>query len=263
MFAAVLNSILKDNYMLLKTFLSPWVIALVLQATLVGVLLAKKMWQRFPIFTGYSILSFAFDLGLYSIYHSSIPREFYLKMYWVNEGVGLILGLAVVYEIFNQLLAPYLALRRLAGQIFQIAVGLLAILGCFVVYAQPLGESNHMLAGLMVVEQATRILEVGLLLFLFLFASAFGLHWRQYVFGVALGLGVFAAVELVAVTMRLQFGVTANPIFNIVRTVSFNSSLLIWIGYILAPELAVKPAEMPKRAQLEQWNRAVMELIYQ
>src|SRR5579863_330680 len=163
--------------MLLKMLMSPWVIALALQATLVGVLLAKKMWKRFPVFVGYSLISFGFDLGLYSVFHSPLPRQMYLKMYWVNEGVGLILGLAVVYEIFNQLLGPYLALRRLAGQIFQIAIALLMILGCFVVYAQPLGENNHVLAALMVVEQATRILEVGLLLFLFLFASAFGLHW--------------------------------------------------------------------------------------
>jgi hypothetical protein len=39
--------------------------------------------------------------------------------------------------------------------------------------------------------------------------------------------------------------------------------MFIWIIYLLAPELATSPAEMPKRAQLEQWNKAIMELIYQ
>jgi hypothetical protein len=39
--------------------------------------------------------------------------------------------------------------------------------------------------------------------------------------------------------------------------------MFIWITYLLAPELAATPAEMPKHAQLEQWNRAIMELIYQ
>lgn len=248
---------------MVKTLMSPWTAALVLQAALVAVLVSKKMWRRFPIFVAYSVASFGFDLALYSIYQSPLSRSTYMDVYWVNEGAGLVLGLAVVYEIFNQLLGPYLALRKLAGQIFQVAIAFLVVLGCIVVYAQPLGEHNHVQAAFMVVEQATRILEVGLLLFLFLFASAFGLHWRQYMFGIALGLGVFAAVELVAITMRVEFGVTANPIFNIVRTVSFNSSLLIWIGYILAPELAAAPSEMPKRAQLEQWNRAIMELIYQ
>lgn len=249
--------------MSLRTLLSPWVAALVLQATLVSVLLAKKMWRKFPVFVAYSLASFAFDLALYGIYHSKLAPQIYLGTYWLNEGAGLILGLAVVYEIFGHLFTPYPALRRLAKQSFQGAIALLAVLGCVVAYVQPLGEINHVQAVLFVVEQATRILEVGLLLSLFVFASAFGLHWRQYVFGISLGLGVFVAVELVAVTMRVQFGVTSTPIFNIVRSVSYNSSLLIWIGYILAPELAAAPSEMPKRAQLEQWNRAVTELIYQ
>jgi hypothetical protein len=267
LFVSGRQSILKATVMLSRTLLnmllSPWVAALSLQAILVVVLLGKKMWQRFPAFVAYSVISFAFDVASFSMYYLHVSRQLYLNVYWLNEGAGLILGLAVVYEIFRHLFMPYPALRRLAAQVFQGAIVLLAVLGCLVAQAQPLGESNHVQAVFFVVEQATRILEVGLLLSLFLFASAFGLHWRQYAFGMALGLGVFAAVELIAVTMRVQFGVTAGSIFNMVRTVSFGTSLLIWIGYILAPELAAKPAEMPKRAQLEQWNQAVMELIYQ
>lgn len=248
--------------MLLKSLMSPWVAALVLQATLVAVLVAKRMWRRFPIFFVYSTVSFGFDLVLYSVYHSALSRQIYISTYWVSEGLGLILGLALVYEIFNHLFTPYPALRKLATQIFYGAVTFLLILGCVVIYAQPLGQQSHIQAAFLVVEQAARILEVGLLLFLFLCASAFGLHWRQYAFGMALGLGVFVTVELVALTMRIQFGITANSIFNMIRSVSFNSSLLIWIAYILAPELATQPSEVPKRAQLEQWNKAVMELIY-
>ncbi|HEY6350556.1 MAG TPA: hypothetical protein VI636_14210 [Candidatus Angelobacter sp.] len=248
---------------MLKTIISPWVAALALQAILVAVLMAKKIWHRFPIFFLYAALGFSFNLALFSIFHSSLFRHWYVSTYWTNEGLGVILGLAVVYEIFNHLFTPYPGLRKLATQIFCGAITFLLILGCIVIYAQPLGQQSHIQAAFLVVEQAVRILEVGLLLFLFLCASAFGLHWRQYTFGMALGLGIFVTVELVALTMRIQFGITANSLFNMVRSISFNSSLFIWIGYLLAPELATSASEMPKRAQLEQWNKAVMELIYQ
>jgi hypothetical protein len=33
------------------------------------------------------------------------------------------------------------------------------------------------------------------------------------------------------------------------------------MGYLLAPERAATAVEVPKQAQLEQWNQAVMELI--
>ena len=248
--------------MLLKVLTSSWFAALLLQAVLAGVLLFKKMWRKFPFFVCYSVASFLSTGILYSLYLSAVPPLVYTRVYWSSEAIGLFLGIAVVWEIFRDLLGPYPALKKLATQFFRGAVVVLVLVGCIVIYAQPFGDPNRIRTALFVMEQAGRILEVGLLLFLFSFASAFGLHWRQYVFGIALGLGIFVTVELVAVTMRVQFGPAAVSIFRIVRSVSYNSSLFIWIAYILAPELATQPSEMPKRAQLEQWNRAVMELIY-
>jgi hypothetical protein len=77
-----------------------------------------------------------------------------------------------------------------------------------------------------------------------------------------LGLGIFVAVELFAVTMRVQFGVAITPTFNLLRMISFDASLLIWLGYIALPERVTGRADVPQPAQLEQWNQAVMELIH-
>lgn len=240
----------------------PWVATLCLQATLAAVLLLKRMWLKFRVFMIYALANLVLGVACYITFQLGSPFAYFV-IYWITEATSLFLGLAVVCEIFIHLFRPYPGLRKLAATVFRCAVVFLLVLGVIVIYKQPVGEHYPVGAGLLSMEQAARILETGLLLFLFLFASAFGLHWRQYVFGIALGLGIFVTVELVAITMRVQFGIAANSIFNIVRTVSYNSSLFIWIAYILAPELATQPCEMPKRAQLEQWNKAVMELIYQ
>jgi hypothetical protein len=255
--------------MLHRALVLPWIGSLLLQGLLAGVLLWKRMWTRFPIFVTYAVSSFVLGATLYGIFLGLLaelryfPGFLYSDVYWFNELAGLMLGIGVVYEIFRHLFGSYPALRKLASQCFKGTVVFFVLLGCAMAYLQPMAEHASRTSSFLVLEECARVLEVGLLGFLFLFASVFGLHWRQYAFGIAIGLGVFVAVELVGVTMRLQFGMTANSVFNLVRTFSFNASLLIWIGYILAPELATSPAEMPKRAQLEQWNRAVMELIYQ
>lgn len=240
----------------------PWLATLCLQATLAAVLLLKRMWLKFRVFMIYAVSNLILGIACYVTFQMASPFAYFV-IYWLTEAASLFLGLAVVFEVFTHLFRPYPALRKLAAAVFKCAVVFLLILGVIVIYKQPVGEHYRIGAGLLSMEQAARILETGLLLFLFLFASAFGLHWRQYVFGIALGLGILVTVELVAVTMRLQFGIAANSIFNVVRTVSYNSSLFIWTAYILAPELAANPSEVPKRAQLEQWNRAVTELIYQ
>jgi hypothetical protein len=98
---------------------------------------------------------------------------------------------------------------------------------------------------------------------LFLFSTAFGLHWRQCVFGMALGLGIFATVELVAITMQNYWGVAVTNSFSVVRSIAFNVSLVVWAGYLLAPEKESRPAEAAHHGQLEQWNQALTEFIYQ
>lgn len=235
---------------------------LLLQATLTGVLLAKRMWRIFPLFVTYAACDFFMNIGAYTIYALRF-RRLYFYVFWIDEAIGLFLGLAVVYEIFKHVFAPYPALRRLARHCFQAAVVFLVLLGSFVAYGQPISERDHIHAVFLVTEEATRIMEVGLLVFLFVFAGAFGLRWREYAFGIALGLGLCVTPELVAVAMRVQFGMATVPIVNLIRSISFACSLFIWIAYLVMPDVAPDPTEMPRRAQLEQWNRAVMELIYQ
>jgi hypothetical protein len=61
--------------------------------------------------------------------------------------------------------------------------------------------------------------------------------------------------------MALHVGPFLMKAFNLAHVVSFDLSILIWLGYLAVPERVTSRAEVPQRAQLEQWNQAVMELI--
>jgi len=175
----------------------------------------------------------------------------------------LILGLALVYEIFVHLFSAQPGLRKMAALIFRVVVVLLVLLACAVVYLKgplvtPHGKGG--MSSLLILEEAARILQVGLIVSLFLFSSAFGLHWRQHVFGIALGLGISTVVGLVAVTMTQLAPLFARS-FSFAHVISFDFSILIWLGYLALPERIKSCADVPHPAQLEQWNQAVMELI--
>lgn len=237
-----------------------WLAGLGFQFVLVFVLLAKKFWSKFPVFLAYSVFCFASATALYGVRNL---RTVYFFTFWVCEGVSLLLGFGVIYEVLRRLLHPYKALHRMAAVTFQSTVVLLIASSCLVAYLQPLGERNGLVAAILVAEEATRIVEVGLLMFLFIFSTAFGLHWRQQVFGITIGLGLFVTIELINATVRAHLGVAATSVFSTIRMLSFDLSLLVWIGYVLAPERLTSTSEIPQRAQLEQWNQAIMELINQ
>ena len=234
-----------------------WIVCIILQVLLALVLLTKRVWEKYPIFSAYVFFSL-FEAGI--LYVLAEKAMLYFYIFWICEAIGLFLGLAVVREIFIKLFSPHPALRKLATLIFRVAVAALLVLAGGVIYAQS-ADARSIANAVLLAAEATRIIEVGLIMFLFLCSSAFGLHWRQNLFGIALGLGTLAAVELVTVSFVGHVSPTIAQALSLVRVSSFGASLLIWTGYLWAPERVSTTGEVPQRAQLEQWNQAVMELI--
>ncbi len=238
-----------------------WFLGLVLQVLLAVVLMVRGMWKKFPIFTTYTLFSLLETAVLYAVFRNQV---LYTYFYVIGESVLYILGLALVYEIFIHLFAAQPALRKMAGMVFRVVVFLLVLLAGAVLYLKapliaPHGSGG--ISALLIVEESARLLQVGLIMFLFLFSSAFGLHWRQHVFGITLGLGIATVVELVAVTVALHAGPTLVKVLNLAHVASFDFSIMIWLGYLALPERVTNRADVPHRAQLEQWNQAVTELI--
>jgi hypothetical protein len=234
-----------------------WLGCIILQSLLALLLLTKKTWRTYLVFTAYVFFSLFEAVSLLVVAHN---LQMYGYVFWVCETIGILLSLAVVREVFTSLFSPHPALRKLATLIFRVAVVALLTLAGGVIYA-PYGDARSYSSALLLAEQAARIIEVGSIMFLFLSSSAFGLHWRQNLFGIALGLGMVSAVELITVSLVGHVRPSVVPIFNFVRVLSFGVSLLIWLGYLLVPERATSSGELPKQAQLEQWNQAVTELI--
>lgn len=237
-----------------------WVAGIACQAILGIVLLCKKTWKVFPLFVSYFAIGFAGTVFLYCV---QTHRELFFYSYWLLEATIVALGFAVVYEVFSNVFSTHQGLSRLASLIFRTVLGLLLCVGLMVLLKHTPFSFKGITSAVVIVEESARIIEVGLLVCLFIMSSAFGLHWRQQVFGVALGLGLYAAVELASVAIWGQTSKAVHEYLNVVRILGFNTSLVIWIGYLLAPERTVGKVELPQRTQLEQWNQAVMELIQQ
>jgi hypothetical protein len=233
-------------------------VGLTLQGLLALAILVKQSWRRFPFFSAYVWSSFVFGVAGYTLLRSHVP---YFYTYWANEALGIALGLLIVYEIFRHLFSVHAALLRLATITFRIAIVILLSAGFIVFMMQPPSHTSSLGAAVMAVEQAARIIEVGLLMILFGCSAAFGLHWKQAEFGIALGLGFFATIELLAVTLRPLVGHPGAVLLNVMRIAAFDCSLFIWMGYLLAPPERARAAVGVPKAQLEQWNQAVTELI--
>jgi len=111
------------------------------------------------------------------------------------------------------------------------------------------------------------LVQCGLLLLLFIFSRSFGLSWRNYVFGIALGLGLYSAIELVNTTVQSQFGpvLTQGNIqfLNLLLMGTYHAAVLVWIAYLLAPEPALINLKAVPANDLEGWNHELERLLQQ
>jgi len=114
--------------------------------------------------------------------------------------------------------------------------------------------SDSLLAGIMLLNRSVVIIQAGLLLFLFLFSRMFGLSWRNYTFGIALGCGIFASTEIAGWTLGLAAATErSKDLLNLLPTGSYHVSVLVWLGYLVAAEKPVGAATYPA-PEIDQWS---------
>jgi hypothetical protein len=112
------------------------------------------------------------------------------------------------------------------------------------------------------------MLQIGLLLALFAFSRYLGLSWRSYAFGIALGLGLFATVNLGTSAIRSQVEPIApnlsTDVLSLVTEIGYACCLLVWIAYLMAPEQRPHASvETLPDHDLEAWNQELRRLLQQ
>jgi hypothetical protein len=190
------------------------------------------------------------------IYQSGDKVAYFLES-WFGGVILITLAFMVILEVFRNVLADFKALQRLAAG-FVILVGL----GLFIlaVYVGQFGAegSDPMVASLLVMERSIRIVQLGLVIAIFGFVALFGLNWKNHIFGIALGYGLYAAVSMSLDAYVGHFGATVAYKAMLIEQFAYLSMLFIWVGYIVQPQPA-KQTLFPASAHedLQKWNEAL------
>jgi hypothetical protein len=239
-----------------------WFFPIGVEFVTVIALFKRGLYRELPIFTAYLTFVCVHDLALATLFEPFSVAYFYA--YWSTELISIVLGFAVLYEVFNSVLKPYPSIQRLASILFCIAS--IAFLGTavFITSAASQGQSHSLVSAILMAEFAMRIIQTGLALFLFLFASALGLTWRHFIFGVAIGFGLYAATELIIVASRSYFGAAQNSVSMLLKPAAFTCSVVIWSLYLLRKEpVTIAPLAVPDTYNIAAWNQTLSEYLHQ
>jgi hypothetical protein len=262
-----------------------WIAPHVLLVVVFLVMVLRGLHRQFPMFFLYTISeTFQFGLLFFAYLHHDRSSNFgieYTRFYSIGFLLSTVVRFGVIYEVLSHLLSSYprlksssrWLLRAVTSALLLVAIGVaisirgvsaLLLLGKVAAAIVSTGHADYplLLSAEQVVDQTVSILQCGLLVFLFLFSRYFTLSWRSPVFGIALGVGIFASVRLVLSAIRLRVGNSGHLSLTLLDMGTYHLCVLIWLFYMLAPERPPKynSKNLPEH-DLDTWNQELRRLI--
>jgi hypothetical protein len=233
-----------------------WIAHPVLELSLAGVMYWRRLHRTFPVFFAYVVFQVLNFLVLFPIYRSgSIMPYFYA--YWISAAISLAIGFKVIHEIFLDVLRPYPNLKDLGTLLFKWAALVMLLVAMVVTAASQPGNDTPLAQAVIIMQRCMRVIQCGLILFLLFFSRHMGVSRRQLSFGIALGFGSFAGVELVGLAL-FSGGQIHSHTLSLITTTSYTFVILIWIGYALLK--ATSREASAKLLMSQRWDQGLSEL---
>jgi len=221
-----------------------WLVGPALQLILLAYMVRRRLHNVFPRFFSYIVFQILKSGVLLLVFH--YYETVYFDAYWTGNAVSVILAVAVMDEILRSLFKEYGGSQTLGSMIFRWTSGLLLLLAIVNALTSQETSVDRVVATVLNFDRSVRIMQCGLFCLLMILCRYLRHCWRQRVFGIALGFGVFASIELILVSIAIRYGNASAPIISIVKSLAYNGVTLLWIGYLKQqsqsiPEMEVVP----------------------
>jgi hypothetical protein len=190
-----------------------WILCVAAEILLLGVLVRRRLYQTFPVFSIFILWQVISDPLLYlvlSVNHGNLGYP-YLQTYYSFAVFSDLLELCVLLEIASNVLRP--AKRSLSGAILYSLLGAMVLIGIGAFFIATYANTSTLQhpRTIFVMDMSSAILRLITFLLLAGFSQLLGLNWKSHVLQLATGLAFFSIVRLTAELARSRLH--AGPSF--------------------------------------------------
>ena len=232
-----------------------WCAQPILQSVVAVILWRRKLHKQFPVFFLFLLAQVVNFAVIYPLWLTG-NYKLYFWPFWLGEAVNAVLGFKVIHEIFLDVFRPYHTLKDLGTLLFKWA-GVVMLLVSVVVAFSNSFDRNLLWHILTTLQRSIRIVQLGLILFLLLFSRFLGVSRKQVSFGISLGFGFLAGVELLLMALNSGGFVTFENL-NLINMVTYILAIFVWLGYSLSRK-AVRVAAV-NHLQTQRWEQGLADL---
>lgn len=237
-------------------FYGLWILHPILQIGIGAFMVRRGLVRQFKFFFGYILTQLAIFAVVFPAYcWRSSSAAFYL--YWACNAVSVAFGFLVIHEVFVDVFRMFHTLRDLGTVLFKWAGLVMLLVAGVVSVSSNSSEIAPWMQAIITSQRCVRIIQVGMVLFLLFFAHYVGINRRQLSFGIALGFGSFAVVELIVICSYVGNHLS-GPAISLFNMGAYNSSLLMWLGYVYVK----RPARDASHSLLQpqRWEQSLSDI---
>ncbi len=238
-----------------------WGLNLVLKCVLCAVIVRRRLHEEMPIFSWYTIASTVWDMVMIG---SLLLLSYwaYFIAYWVFEGLSILFDCMILIELYRRILSGYEKVRTLGTIILRCSFVLLLMTGFSLMAVRPHASEDMLMGFLLVFSRSVKFMQLGLVVVVFGFVRYFRIPLKRQELGVAVGIGVIAAVNLAAFAVRTHLGLAqAAQMTNAVLMSGYAVGAMIWIWFLARPEVPLSSEEAPDAGSLRKWNKTLTEIL--
>jgi hypothetical protein len=208
----------------------------------------RKLHRVFPRFFSYILFQILKSGVLLLTYH--YYEQAYFDAYWTGSAISVILAATVMDEILLHVFKEYGGAQNLGAVIFRWACGLLFLLAVVTAVTGQQNSADRVVAMVLTFDRSIRVMQCGLFCLLLILCRLLKNCWRQQVFGIALGFGVFASIEMILVSVAMSYGGSAGPAISLVKSAAYNVVTILWIAYLRQQAHSIPAVEIAPRLEI-------------
>jgi hypothetical protein len=232
------------------------IISFIVMGAIVIFMAKRRLRSAYPLFFGYIVINAVALMLLLPIFRFAPKQYFYA--YWTCSTILMMVGFAVQYEVFVDILKPYSAVIDLGKMLFFWAAGFLFIAGILTALVTAGTHASKLVVAVDLCDRCVHLMQCGLMLLLVAFEKRLSFSWRSPGMSVALGLGIIAGTDLIVSYAEGRFPVMTDQL-GLVNGVVFTCVLAFWAFRLSVKETTpTTAATSPSRLIIQRWNDALV-----
>ena len=209
-----------------------WLAARTLQLGVLVAMYRRGLYRQYPCFFNYTVLQTLSVPILVVIWVQW--GVYYYYAYFTEMALSTLLSFAVLHDLLKNGLQTSGAVTRLIGFLLAATFVILVATEMSAIHAQSRGPLDTWTELISLTQRWVQIAQCSLMILLFVLRKRLGISRRSLLFGVTLGFGLFAAVNVFVTLQMARHGFLAKATLSRINSVAYLLTCGIWLGYAMA-----------------------------